>query len=106
MNACESSCWARTIPRGSARARPRWRRGRGALGALQLGDEACPELIDLHARSFALRSRFGYPATWFRYGYLMPGSEDEAVALVDAYLERATGAQARERLRCAVSSSS
>jgi integrase len=29
-----------------------------------------------------------------RYGHLMPGSEDEAVDLVDAYLERTTGAQA------------
>jgi len=28
-----------------------------------------------------------------RYGHLMPGSEDEAVALVDAYLERSTGAE-------------
>jgi hypothetical protein len=27
-----------------------------------------------------------------RYGHLMPGSGDEAVALVDAYLERTTGA--------------
>jgi integrase len=27
-----------------------------------------------------------------RYGHLFPGSEDEAVALVDPYLERATGA--------------
>jgi integrase len=27
-----------------------------------------------------------------RYGHLMPGSEDGAVALVDAYLERTTGA--------------
>jgi integrase len=27
-----------------------------------------------------------------RYGHLMPGSEDEAVALVDKYLERSTGA--------------
>jgi integrase len=25
-----------------------------------------------------------------RYGHLMPGNEDEAVAFVDAYLERAT----------------
>ncbi len=25
-----------------------------------------------------------------RYGHLMPGNEDEAVSLVDAYLERAT----------------
>ena len=28
-----------------------------------------------------------------RYGHLMPGNEDEAVALVDAYLEWATGAR-------------
>jgi integrase len=28
-----------------------------------------------------------------RYGHLMPGNEDEAVALVDSYLERSTGAQ-------------
>jgi hypothetical protein len=27
-----------------------------------------------------------------RYGHLMPGNEDEAVALVDAYLERSNGA--------------
>ena len=26
-----------------------------------------------------------------RYGHLMPGNEDEAVALVDAYLKRASG---------------
>ena len=26
-----------------------------------------------------------------RYGHLMPGNEDEAVALVDAYLARASG---------------
>jgi integrase len=32
-----------------------------------------------------------------RYGHLMPGNEDEAVALVDAYLERATGASAGAR---------
>jgi hypothetical protein len=28
-----------------------------------------------------------------RYGHLFPGSGDEAVALVDAYLERTTGAK-------------
>jgi hypothetical protein len=27
-----------------------------------------------------------------RYGHLFPGAEDEAAALVDAYLERTTGA--------------
>lgn len=34
-----------------------------------------------------------------RYGHLMPGNEDEAVALVDAYLARASGSGAhQERL--------
>jgi integrase len=28
-----------------------------------------------------------------RYGHLMPGSEDEAAAMLDSYLERATGAK-------------
>jgi integrase len=30
--------------------------------------------------------------TYDRYGYLMPGNEDEAAALLDAYLERANTA--------------
>ena len=29
-----------------------------------------------------------------RYGHLLPGSEDEAVALVDGYMEKATTAGA------------
>jgi hypothetical protein len=33
--------------------------------------------------------RVGYAITLDRYGHLMPGSEDEAVGLVDAYLARA-----------------
>jgi integrase len=44
----------------------------------------------------ALSSYLGHASvtiTYDRYGHLMPGSEDEAVALVDAYIERATGAQ-------------
>jgi hypothetical protein len=39
------------------------------------------------------RCRSGHSSiqiTLDRYGHLMPGNEDEAVALVDAYLERAT----------------
>ena len=45
----------------------------------------------------ALSSYLGHASvtiTYDRYGHLMPGSEDEAVALVDAYLERSTGASA------------
>jgi hypothetical protein len=37
-------------------------------------------------------------ATFDLYGHLMPGNEDEAVALVDAYLERATTARRITRL--------
>jgi integrase len=43
----------------------------------------------------ALSSYLGHASisiTLDRYGHLMPGSGDEAVALVDAYLERTTGA--------------
>ena len=43
----------------------------------------------------ALSSYLGHASiqiTLDRYGHLMPGNEDEAVALVDAYLERTTGA--------------
>jgi hypothetical protein len=32
--------------------------------------------------------------TYDRYGHRMPGSEDEAVKLVDDYIERATGERA------------
>jgi hypothetical protein len=44
----------------------------------------------------ALSSYLGHASvtiTYDRYGHLMPGSEDEAVKLVDDYIERATGAQ-------------
>jgi integrase len=44
----------------------------------------------------ALSSYLGHSSitiTLDRYGHLMPGSEDEAVALVDDYLERSTGAE-------------
>jgi integrase len=44
----------------------------------------------------ALSSYLGHASvtiTYDRYGHLMPGSEDEAVKLVNAYIERATGAQ-------------
>jgi integrase len=43
----------------------------------------------------ALSTYFGHASiqiTLDRYGHLMPGNEDEAVALVGAYLERSTGA--------------
>ena len=56
------------------------------------------EVVRIHRRQAFGRAsrrraseRFGRPA--LRGGHLMPGSEDEAVALVDGYLERSTGAE-------------
>jgi len=40
----------------------------------------------------AIASYMGHASvaiTYHRYGHLMPGNEDEAAALLDAYLERA-----------------
>jgi integrase len=48
----------------------------------------------------ALSTYLGHPSisiTLDRYGHLMPGNEDEAVELVDSYLERATGASSGAR---------
>lgn len=44
----------------------------------------------------ALSSYLGHASitiTMDRYGHLMPGNEDEAVGLVDSYLDRATVAR-------------
>jgi integrase len=52
--------------------------------------------IDAGVNAKALSTYLGHSSitiTLDRYGHLMPGSEDEAVALVDAYLERSTGAE-------------
>jgi integrase len=49
-------------------------------------------LIDAGVNAKALSSYLGHASisiTFDRYGHLMPGSETEAVDLVDAYLERA-----------------
>ncbi len=51
-------------------------------------------------QGLALSTYLGHSSiqiTLDRYGHLMPGNEDEAVALVDAYLERATVRDSRER---------
>jgi integrase len=50
-------------------------------------------LIAAGVNAKALSTYLGHSSiqiTLDRYGHLMPGNEDEAVALVDAYLERAT----------------
>ena len=51
-------------------------------------------LIAAGVNAKALSTYLGHSSiqiTLDRYGHLMPGNEDEAVALVDAYLERAAG---------------
>ena len=81
------------------------------VGAFIRGESAGLERITLHELRYtcasifiaaavnakALSTYLGHASiqiTLDRYGHLMPGNEDEAVALVDAYLERATGANA------------
>ncbi len=57
-------------------------------------------LIAAGVNAKALSTYLGHSSiqiTLDRYGHLMPGNEDEAVALVDAYLERATGPTAQNR---------
>jgi integrase len=78
-------------------------------GAFLRGESAKIDRITLHelrhtaasifiaagVNAKALSTYLGHASiqiTLDRYGHLMPGNEDEAVALVDAYLERLTGA--------------
>jgi integrase len=49
-------------------------------------------LIDAGVNAKAITTYMGHASitvTFDLYGHLMPGNEDEAAALVDAYLERA-----------------
>jgi integrase len=77
-----------------ARAEKAWK----AAGLAPIGLHECRHtfasiLIAAGVNAKALSSYLGHSSiqiTLDRYGHLMPGNEDEAVALVDAYLERAT----------------
>jgi integrase len=77
-----------------ARAGKAWK----AAGFAPIGLHECRHtfasiLIAAGVNAKALSSYLGHSSiqiTLDRYGHLMPGNEDEAVALVDAYLERAT----------------
>ena len=58
-------------------------------------------LIDAGVNAKALSSYLGHASisiTFDRYGHLMPGSESEAVDVVDAYLERANTKARLEQL--------
>ena len=55
-----------------------------------------PATIASGANAKAITVYMGHSSvktTFDLYGHLMPGNEDEAVALIDAYLERATTAR-------------
>lgn len=61
-----------------------------------------PRLIAAGVNAKAITSYLGHAsiqATFDLCGHLMPGNEAEAVALVDAYLERATTRGRTEQLQ-------
>jgi integrase len=69
--------------------------GLTAIGLHELRHSCASIFIAAGVNAKALSSYLGHASiqvTLDRYGHLMPGSEDEAVALVDAYIERSTGA--------------
>ena len=75
------------------RARECW----GAAGLDPIGLHECRHtfasvMIAAGVNAKALSTYMGHSSisiTFDRYGHLMPGNEDEAAALADAYLERA-----------------
>jgi integrase len=66
------------------------------IGLHELRHSCASIFIAAGVNAKALSTYLGHASisiTLDRYGHLMPGSEDEAVALVDDYIERATGAK-------------
>jgi hypothetical protein len=93
--ALAGSAHPRTLPIGERAAHVD---DRLALGEQEAGNAAADPAGALDAAAGvnpkALSTYLGHSSiqiTLDRYGHLMPGNEDEAVALVDAHLERATG---------------
>jgi integrase len=76
------------------RALTAWRRaGRDPIGLHECRHTFASLLIAAGVNAKAITAYLGHASiqtTFDLYGHLMPGNEDEAVALVDAYLERAT----------------
>jgi integrase len=78
------------------RARKAWRRVEATPIGFHEARHTCASIfIAAGVNAKALSTYLGHSSiqiTLDRYGHLMPGNEVEAVALVDAYLERATTA--------------
>ena len=75
------------------RAKRAWKRSDGAPISLHEARHTFASLlIDADVNAKAISTFMGHSSiaiTIDRYGHLMPGSEDEAAARIDAYLERA-----------------
>ena len=86
-----SSPFTPNVVRG--RARTAWRRaGLEPIGLHECRHTFASLVIAAGVNAKAITAYLGHSSiqtTFDLYGHLMPGSEDEAVALVDAYLERA-----------------
>jgi integrase len=78
------------------RANRAWKRAKlSPIGLHQCRHTFASILIAAGVNAKALSAYLGHSSiqiTLDRYGHLMPANEDEAVALVDAYLERASRA--------------
>jgi integrase len=77
-----------------ARAERAWKKaGLDPIGLHECRHTFASILIAAGVNANALSTHLGHSSiqiTLDRYGHLMPGNEDEAVALVDAYLARST----------------
>lgn len=84
------------------RALTAWRRaGLDPIGLHECRHTFASLLIAAGVNAKAITAYLGHASiqtTFDLYGHLMPGNEDEAVALVDAYLERASTSQRLARL--------
>jgi integrase len=90
-----SSPFTSNVARG--RARTAWRRaGLTPIGLHECRHTFASLVIAAGVNAKAISAYLGHASiqtTFDLYGHLMPGNEDEAVALIDAYLERATTAR-------------
>ena len=85
------------------RALTAWRRaGLDSIGLHECRHTFASLLIVAGVNAKAITAYLGHASihtTFDLYGHLMPGNEDEAVALVDAYLERAITGRRLAQLR-------
>lgn len=90
-----SSPFTPNVARG--RALTTWRRaGLAPIGLHECRHTFASLIIAAGVNAKAISAYLGHASiqtSFDLYGHLMPGNEDEAVALVDAYLERATTAR-------------